>query len=336
MQKIVRLFLFTALSATLLLAGCTKKPSGPSLWIYTSTYNHVVQAYRADLEKEFPNVQFNFYQAGSENVATKVNSELLSGQTQADLIATSDAFWYEDLKQKGVLLAYDSPATKSVPAAYKDPEKHWVTSRLPMMVIAYNSDAFSEAEAPKSFADLTQPRFKDKIAMGSPLESGTVFSTVAMLSRKLGWDYFAKLRANGALAAGGNSAVMGRIESKERPVGIVLLENVIQTQRRNPKIKAVYPAEGVIPIPSPVAIFASTKQPELAKQVYDYFFSKEGMEVMRKGDVHSVLSDFPPPEGAKPLGEFVDKAMNWNYELIKQVRAEREVIKEKFSKVMLE
>lgn len=324
------------LTGVLAFTGCTKKTSGPSLWIYTSAYNHVVQMYKADLEKRFPNVQFNFYQSGSENVAAKVNSELLSGKTQADLILTSDPFWYEDLKQKKVLMPYASPLAKGVPAAYKDPENHWVTSRVPIMVIAYNSDAISEAEAPRGFADLALPKFKDKVAMGSPLESGTTFTTVAMLSKKLGWDYFDKLSVNGAISAGGNSAVMSRIETKERPVGIVLLENVIQVQRKNPKIKAVYPSEGVVPIPSPVAIVASTTQPELAKQVYDYFFSKDGQEVMRKGDVHSIFNDFQTPDGARPLSEFMSKAMQWDTKLIQDIRAEREQIKERFSKAMLE
>lgn len=329
-------FKLIVLMSILVFAGCTKKSSGPSLWIYTSAYNHVVQVYKADLEKRFPNVEFKFYQSGSENVAAKVNSELLSGKTQADLILTSDPFWYEDLKHKKVLMPYASPLAQGVPAAYKDPENHWVTSRVPLMVIAYNSDAISDADAPRGFADLTLPKFKDKVAMGSPLESGTTFTTVAMLSKKLGWDYFDKLRANGAISAGGNSAVMGRIETKERPVGIVLLENVIQVQRKNPKIKTVYPNEGVVPIPSPVAIVSTTAHPELAKQVYDYFFSKEGQEVMRKGDVHSIFNDFQTPDGARPLAEFMSKSMQWEWKLIQEIREEREKIKERFSKVMLE
>src|SRR5207253_1444548 len=117
-----------------------------------------------------------------------------------------------------------------------DTEHFWAVSRLPVMVIGYNTDIYKEAEAPKSFADLVLPKFKNKIAMGSPLESGTTFTTVALLSEKLGWDYFSKLRANGALSAGGNSAVLSRIETKERPVGIILLENLLAARRKNPKI----------------------------------------------------------------------------------------------------
>ena len=92
---------------------------------------------------------------------------------------------------------------------------------MPVMVIGYNSDSLNEQAAPKSFLELAAPEFKGKVAMGSPLESGTAFTAVAMLAKKLGWDYFKKLRANDVLAAGGNSAVISRIETKERPIGIV-------------------------------------------------------------------------------------------------------------------
>jgi iron(III) transport system substrate-binding protein len=317
-------------------AGCTKSSDKPQLWVYTSLYNHVVQDFKDRLAAKLPGVQINWYQAGSENVAAKLNAEFLAGKPQADLVLTSDLFWYEDLKARGALLAYDSPGAAKVAAQFKDPEHFWATSRVPVMVVAYNTDAFTDAEAPKSFADLTAPRFKDKVAMPSPLESGTAFTAVALLSRKLGWDYFAKLRANGALAAGGNSAVMARLESKERPVGVILLENVISTRRKNPKIKAVYPIEGVVSIPSPIAILKTTKHPELAKQVYDYFFTTEGQQSIVKGDMHSIFTEVAPPEGAKPWSEIMGIALPWNMKVIAEVRAERDAIKQRFSRVMLE
>lgn len=333
----IKSFTVVILVALFASVGCTKKPTTPTLWIYTSSYNHVVQKYKEDLAKLFPNVEFKWYTAGSENVAAKVNGELLSGKTQADLIMTSDLFWYEDLKNKKALLAYESPIAAKVPPVYKDSANFWAVNRVPIMVIAYHSDVYSEAEAPRGFADLALPRFKDKVAMGSPLESGTTFTTVAMLSRsKLGWEYFDKLRTNGAISAGGNSAVMSRIETKERPVGIVLLENVLAARRKNPKIKLVYPVEGVITIPSPVAITATTKHPELAKQVYDYFFGPASQELIRQGDVHSIFADFAAPEGALPQGEFMGKAMPWNEKILHEVLESREDIKQKFIKAMLE
>ncbi|MBI3556632.1 MAG: extracellular solute-binding protein [Deltaproteobacteria bacterium] len=324
-----------SIAALMLVEGCTKK-SGQTLWIYTSIYPHVVEDLTAKVAAKFPGVDIKWYQGGSENVAAKVNSELLSGKTQADLIISSDLFWYEDLRAKNQFLAYDSPAAAKVPAQFKDPGHFWSASRVPVMVVAYNSDVYTASDAPKGFADLALPKFKDKVAMPSPLESGTTFTAVALIQRKLGWDYFSKLRANGVISAGGNSAVMARIESKERPVGMVLLENILTARKRNPKIVAVYPNEGAVTIPSPIAITANTAQPELAKQVYDYFFSKEAQEALTKGDMYSIFTDIAPPAGAEPWMKVLAASMPWNLNVIQEVRAQREPIKQQFSKLMLE
>lgn len=330
--------LMSTLLALLALTSCTKKPETKTFWIYTSLYNNVIQDLQPKLEKKFPGVEFKFYQSGSENVAARVNTELLGGKTQADLVMTSDPYWYEELKVAGKLLQYASPAAEKLPSNLKDPENYYATVRMPVMVLAYHSDAYSEADAPKGFADLAQPKYKDKIAMPNPLESGTAFTTVSILSRHpaLGWDYFSKLRENNAISAGGNSAVMARVESKERPVGIVLLENVLATRKKNPKIVPVYPVEGAVLIPSPVAILASTPHPELAKQVYDFMFSKEGQESVVKGDMYGVTSDAPQPEGARTYTQVLESAMPWSPVVLKDVFTRRAEIKQQFSKLMLE
>lgn len=316
--------------------GCTAKSSKKTVWIYTSIYQHVVEKIEEKLKGQFPGVEFKWYQAGSENVASKINAELLAGKTQADLIMTSDVFWYEDLAAKGVLESYQSSAAEKVPAYLRDPENYWVAARVPVGVIAYNSDSYSEQNAPKGFQDLTRPEFKDKVAMGNPLESGSVFTAVAMISRKYGWDYFKALRANNVISAGGNSAVIGRIETKERPVGIVLLENVLTASRKNPKIKAVYPSDGVVLVPSPIAMTKNSANPDLVKKVYDYFFSPEIQAIIAEGDMYAIFPETHAPVGAKPFAEILAMAMPWDQKVVKEIAATRADIKAQFSKIVLE
>lgn len=319
-------------------AGCSKKESsGPTIWIYTSLYNHVVRDLDSKLKARFPNVQFQWYQSGSENVAAKVNSELLGGKTQADLLLTSDPFWYEELKKKGILLKHQPPAEAKVLNQFVDPDGYYAGVRLPIMVLGYNSDAISEKHAPKSFADLAKPIFKDKVAMGSPLESGTSFTTVAVLAKHKGWDYFKKLRDNGILVAGGNSAVYGRLETKERPVGIILYENLLAAKQKSPdsKVRAVIPEDGAVLIPSPAAIIAGTSQPDIAKKVYDYLFTSEAQTSIVEGNMHGLSSSAPELPGAPALSAILKQAYPWNSEWINEVFTKREEIKKKFSEVVL-
>jgi iron(III) transport system substrate-binding protein len=286
------------------------------------------------LRAVLPDADIKWYQAGSENVASKVNTEMAAGATKADLILTSDPFWYHELKKTGKLLPYESAAAKAVPAQYRDPEHYWINVRMPVMVIAYNSEAVKEADAPKSFKDLADPKWKGKLTMGSPLESGTMFTTVALLSRKYGWDYFQALRKNDIVAAGGNSSVINRVETRERPIGIVLIENVLKAQAKNSPVKLVYPSDGTIPIPSPIAILKDSKNPELVKKAYDWFFTPEAQKAVVKGGMYAAVPGIAGPDTALGWPELEKNLAPWSPALVDEIYAQRDQLKSKFSEVV--
>lgn len=324
-----------ALSAFLTLAtGCSEKPT---LWIYTSLYKETIAEIEPELQRAFPDAKIQWYQGGSEIVAGKVNTEMAAGGTKADILLTSDPFWYLELKQNGQLLPYDSPAAAQVPKEYSDPDFAFTCNRIPVMVMAYHSGVFADGSnpPPTAWKDLTKPQWKDKISIGSPLESGTSFTAVAMLARVSGWDYFKSLRENNLVSAGGNSSVVTRVETRERPVGIVLLENVLKAQEKGSPVRPIYPSDGVIAIPSPIAILKSSKQPELAKKVFDWFFSETAQNAIIKSGMYSPIPSFPSPKGALPWPELQGRMMKWNPTVLKEILSERESIKKKFSEVVL-
>jgi iron(III) transport system substrate-binding protein len=83
-----------------LCAACTKS-NKKEIWIYTSTYKEVLALYEPQLKKDFPDVDIQWFQAGSEDVAARVNAELTGGGTKADLIMTSDLFYFRSSKSRG-------------------------------------------------------------------------------------------------------------------------------------------------------------------------------------------------------------------------------------------
>jgi iron(III) transport system substrate-binding protein len=334
MKTLARLAFLPLLAAGLsvCLLGCTRKNS---VWIYTSLYKEMIAELDPKIHAAFPGVDVQWFQGGSENVAAKLNAEMAAGKAQADLVITSDPFWYFELKQAGKLLAYDSPAARTIPAKFHDPDHAFVTSRIPVMVIGYNPEAVGVSVWPKSWKDLRGPAWKDKISLGSPLESGTSFTAVALLSKMFGWDYFADLRRLDAIAAGGNSSVIQRIETMERPVGIVLLENVLKAWGKGSPVRPIYPTDGVIPIPSPIAILKDTTHPDEARRIYDWFFSQEAQQVIVHGGMYSPVPGMESPENAMPWAELEKRLQPWSPVLLKELYSARESIKTRFSESML-
>lgn len=326
--------LFFSFLFFVLLSSCTKNSDQKTVWIYTSLYKDTINDVQPKLEKEFPGVQFQFYQAGSEEVAAKVQAESMTGKIQADLLISSDRFWYEDLATKGSLLNYRPSQNEKVAADYKHPEGYYTTLSFPVMVIAYNSESVTTAEAPQAFKNLTDEKWKDKVSMGSPLASGTAFTTMTFLEKKYGWDYFKSLRKNNFIAEGGNSGVIRRLQSKERPVGIVLLENVLRLKSSDRRIQWHIPSDGAIIHSNVLAIVKKEKDQGLEKKVADWMFGPEGQKAMARSFMYPAVSGYSPPEGAPQFKELLKSAPTWNRAFIDETLKSRERTKDQFSKIV--
>jgi iron(III) transport system substrate-binding protein len=182
---------------------------------------------------------------------------------------------------------------------------------------------------------MADPKWKEKFSTGSPLASGTNFTTVAFLQAAYGWDYFKSLKSNKTIAEGGNSSVLRRVQTKERPVGWVLLENVLRFQDSK-SLKVVYPEDGVVIQSNNLAILKKNANQEAAQKVADWMFEQDGQQAMVKSFMYSVTPGFKAPDGAPSLAEIQSKAKPWTQEFIDKTMAQRESLKEEFTKIMFQ
>ncbi len=289
-----------AVPLLLLLASCRVEFGPPAeiaplaagekveVWVYTSMYQHVLDAMDPVLAERLPGIQVRWFQSGSEKVAQRWEAEHEAGQSPACIVATSDPSWYVDLTSRDLLVSYVSPRAVTLDRAWVTPT--WSTVRLSFMVLG--------GPAPARFADLAAPEWKDRFSSGDPLSSGTTFATLAAFDAAYGWDFVQGLHSNGWMAAGGNSGVLARMESGERPVGIVLHENLLAKG-----LPAVIPADGAVAVPGPVAIPTDCRSKEAAKSVIDWLYTDEAQALVVAGAMYSPFPELAPPVGGPPLAE---------------------------------
>ena len=324
--------IFTFFCSVFILSCTQENPN--EVWIYTSLYKDTIADIEPKLQKAFPQLSFRFYQAGSEEIAAKVNAETMAGGTRADLLISSDRFWYEELAEAGKLHAYNSPRVQQIPSDLRHPKGFYNTLSLPVMVLVYNSDALKGGDKPSTFKEMVSEKWKGKFSTGSPLASGTNFTTVAFLSKAYGWDFFKKLQANGTISEGGNSSVLRRIQNKERPVGWVLLENVLRFQGKDNRLKVVFPKDGVVLQNNVLAITKSNQPRANAEKVAAWLFSQEGQSAMTRSYMYSPIPNFPAPKGAPAFTGLRKTAFPWTTQFVKDVVQRRSSIKEKFAEIM--
>ncbi len=334
MQRLAAPVRRTVLLALPLLLACGGSPD-KEFWIYTSVYKEVYPLFEPSLREAFPGVEFKWYQSGSEKIAAKVLAEERGGGTKADLLMTSDLFFYQELDKLGLLLPLQGPVFEGVPAQYRDADGAFAVVRFPLMVIAFNRERVTGDDVPADFEALLDPRYRGRLTMPSPLESGSTLTTVLYLHQRFGRSYFEGLRQNDVLAAGGNGATLSRIQSGERPVGIVLLENVLKAKSMGlESVEIRIPEEGALPIPSPLAIFKNTEDEDLARRVLDWFFSPAARAIVVKGFMHTAFPGDPAPEGAPAWSEI--RRHPWDLETFERWGAKRQEVKTLFQQIVLQ
>jgi iron(III) transport system substrate-binding protein len=297
--------------------------------LYTSVPQELATQFADAFMKKRPDIKVEIYRAGSTEVGAKLAAEREVGGIRADLLWLADAPIYYDLKKRGELLGYVSPEAKAIPADLKDPSGLFTAGRLINMIIAVNTEVTPLKDAPKSWKEF--PDVGKKAVMGNPLYSGSNFVTVAAFVRKDGnWGWFERARAKGVAIVRGNSEAASALAGREFGIAMTLDYIVAGLIKKGAPLAIVWPAEGAISVPSPIAIIKGTKNPNGSKAFVDYVLSKDGQEFLVKQEVIPVRGDVKPPK-AQPSASQI-KFLPIPYEWAAENAAD---IREKFEKTML-
>jgi iron(III) transport system substrate-binding protein len=298
--------------------------------LYTSVPQALATQFADAFIKKRPDIKVEIYRAGSTEVGAKLAAEREVGGVRADLLWLADAPVYYDLRKRNELLAYISPEAKAIPADLKDPKGYFTAGRLINMIIAVNTQVMPLKDAPKSWKNF--PDVGKKAAMGNPLYSGSNFVTVAAFVKRDGnWSWFERARDKGVAIVRGNSEAADALAGKEFGVAMTLDYMVVGLIKKGAPLAIVWPSDGAISVPSPIAIFKNTKNPAGSKAFVDYVLSKEGQEFLVRQEVIPVRGDVAPPKGQPSASKI--KFMPIPYEWAADNAAE---IREKFEKTMLQ
>ncbi|HVO94042.1 MAG TPA: ABC transporter substrate-binding protein [Terriglobales bacterium] len=301
MNKLTRrlmptLFAFVALVALNAATVFAQGKASSRVLLYTSVPQELATQFGDAFMKKRPDIQVEIYRAGSTEVGAKIAAEREVGGIRADLLWLADAPIYYDLRKRGELYSYISPEAKAIPADLKDPKGLFTAGRLINMIIAVNTEVIPLKDAPKSWKDF--PDVGKKAVMGNPLYSGSNFVTVAAFVKKDGdWSWFEKAKAKGVAIVRGNSEAAAALAGKEFGIAMTLDYIVTGLIKKGAPLAIVWPSDGAISVPSPIAIIKGTKNPTGSKAFVDYVLSKEGQEFLVKQDVIPVRGDVKGPAG---------------------------------------
>jgi iron(III) transport system substrate-binding protein len=228
-------------------------------------------------EAAYPGISVQIERSGSERLFTRVGQEFSSNIHAADIINTSDASHIITWKKNGWLMPFvPEDVAKHFPEAFRDPDGMSATSRIYLSSIAYNTNLVKAEDAPKSYADLLDPKWAGKMVKGHPAYSGTIMTATFQLVRELGWGYLEKLSKQRVMQVQSSTDPPKKLALGERAVmadgneyGVVLLKEAGQP------VEPLYPTEGTPTISGPTAIFKTAPNPNAAKLFQAWWHTRE-------------------------------------------------------------
>src|SRR5437868_4869552 len=228
-------------------------------------------------ETQYPGIAVQIERSGSERLFQRIDQEFASGIRVCDVVNSADASHFIPWKRDGWLAPFVSEdIARHFPSQYRDPDGMFATTRIWLSSIAYNTNLVKPDDAPKSFADLLDPKWAGKLIKGHPAYSGTIMTTTFQLVRELGWDYFEKLSKQRVMQVQSSTDPPKKLALGERAVMADGNEyNVVLLKEAGQPVEPVYPTEGTPTVSGPTGIFASAPHPNAARLFQAWLHTRE-------------------------------------------------------------
>ena len=252
------------------------------LFYYTSVDLPLAEKIAKSFEAAYPGIAVRVERSGAERVFQRIGQEYASRIYGVDVVNSSDAAHFIVWKRDGILAPFvPADVAMHYPPDHKDADGMFASFRLSLSPIAYNTDLVKREEAPKSFADLLDPKWMGKIVKAHPSYSGTILTATFQIVRELGWGYFEKLA---------KQKVMQVQSAKDPPKKLALGEravmadggeyNVLQGKESGGPLEVVYPTEGTPLVVGPNGLFKNAPNPNAARLFQCYCFTPECQQLI--------------------------------------------------------
>jgi iron(III) transport system substrate-binding protein len=279
---------------------------GEITW-YSGQYNaETSEAVGRAFNERYPGIRCNVVRSTSQVAFQRLAQDARAGVAQGDVFSSTNSGHYTLLKREGRLMQYRPVNAEGMLPSIQnvDPDNFFHTTFLGLFLMAHNTRIVSEGDAPKSWQDALDPKWRDQLAVGHPGFSGAIGVWAVQMRKMYGWDYFEKLEKNNPQIGRSSQDPVTTMNAGERSVGLCVPvgTTALSIARGNP-LRLIYPTEGVLATIAPSAIVANAPHPNAAKLFMEFQTGPHLSRTVRESFNEPLRPDVPPPEGGRPLSE---------------------------------
>jgi iron(III) transport system substrate-binding protein len=267
--------------------AATTEPAKPpvaasgELSIYTAWDERDINALIQGFNKVYPKVKVSGVRSegGRGALLERLLTEIDAGKPMADIYSTGIPDMSAML-QRGELLSYHSPSESNIDPrfVFKDGLLH-PSANLVFMTV-YNRTIIPEKEAPRTWEDLLNPKWKGKIAIDQE-PNDIVAGFLILMGKEKGESYLRQLSKN-VIIRRGRSLLVELLTAGEFPISIDVYAHRVAGAIKDGASLAAAPMPAYFSSPNVDAVLKRAPHVENAKLWIDWLQSPAGQEVVAK------------------------------------------------------
>jgi len=285
-----------------LLDGAKKEGT---LTIYSSATVEDMTVLTTAFTKKY-GVKTQVWRASSENIIQRAATEARGNRFDVDVFET-DGVAMEAIYREKLLQEVRSPLLADLMPQAIRPHKEWIGDRVQIFTAAYNTRAVKKDDLPKTYDDLTNPKWKGKLGIEAA-DHDWFSAVVGSMGEEKGVKLFREIvTKNGLSARKGHTLLANLVVTGEVPLALTTYLYKVQQLKNDgaPIDYVVLPPE--VARPQGTGMARKAPHPNAAVLFMDFLLS-DGQEILAKRDF------IPTNVKVKPLPEnmpliFVDPAV---------------------------
>lgn len=271
--------------------------------------NAIIQAF----EKKY-GVRVRLWRGSSDDILRRAVTEARGERYDADLAETAGDSM-EGLQRERLLAEVSSPVFAQLMPGAVMPHRGWIADRLSVFTVAYNTTLIKPADVPKSYADLTDPKWKGKLGVDDEADDSSWFMSVAeAMGKDKALTLFRKIVAtNGISVRRGHTLLANLVVAGEVPLALNVYGYRVTALK-----KSGAPIDGVVlppafALPTGIGLLAKAPHPNAALLLLDFYLTDGQRILAERGNVPTNRTVAEPPPGVSLIdnGKFLDNEDEW-------------------------
>lgn len=240
----------------------------------TTAIDHIQRVF-TEFKKRYPFMEVADYRSGSVNVYNKIATEARAKRFEVDVFDLEPGEVY-GITKTGLADPYLSPSRKGIAPEFMDRQGYWTTFYYLTVVLGYNTEKVKKDEAPKTYDDLLDPKWKGRMSIDQT-DFALFGAMLEYWGREKGANYFRKLADNDPSMRRGKTLQAQILGAGEVHVAPWLYGYRPLAMKREGAPVDINLLRPVLSVPTYLLLAKNSSRPHSAALFLDWALSRDGI-----------------------------------------------------------